>query len=327
MSSFMPIRSYYPNVTATPFAFDRKTRKASGCLYDRTGFKIPSSERFNFSGGKKVGMANPTRIDIPSDVLRLNRKSIYLGHFMGRHYGHFLLETLSATWACRDETFDHYVFHPFIFGSDFPTFAKPIFDALGIDSAKILILQDLHVCFSDMYVPQRLVYSALDPAVHPAMAEVFALIKSKMGCASRQPSNKLYLSRSRLPVSRLRTSLMEELSTEKAFEHLGFETLHPQELNFRSQVHRFHNARVIAGHAGSALHNIVFCQPNVHLIHLCDSRQPRSMSTLQTSCNSLVNATHELVPWSPECPEDSPLKVSCKSKTQPTKRSAASTAA
>ena len=67
----------------------------------------------------------------------------------------------------------------------------------------------------------------------------------------------VFLSRSRLSKAQ-EQRLADPVSIEAIFARHGFEIVHPQEMNFKQQVLMYADADVIAGVAGSALHNSLF---------------------------------------------------------------------
>ena len=97
---------------ATPravVAMPQRKKLIRGCLHDRDGSRCPASQRS--ARGENFILGDPDHIDPHQSARWVPGRSIYLG-ISSRHYGHFLLETLSRFWALeRLGPFDHYVFH------------------------------------------------------------------------------------------------------------------------------------------------------------------------------------------------------------------------
>jgi hypothetical protein len=99
--------------------FGHCTRATIGAIYDRDSNLITLSER---GGGRNTDLV--VGLDPPRIVDRHNLsisnyipgRSLFLGYYMN-HYGHFITETMARFWATNIDTFDHYVFFPFILES------------------------------------------------------------------------------------------------------------------------------------------------------------------------------------------------------------------
>ena len=93
--------------------------------------------------GDYVVSDNPEVIKPQEDLDSLKGRGLYLGHYMGGHYGHFITETLSTFWIFEENpghTFDYFVFHPFVFGLAIPAYVQFCLDRFEIPSKKLRIL-------------------------------------------------------------------------------------------------------------------------------------------------------------------------------------------
>ncbi|SDX72595.1 Protein of unknown function [Allochromatium warmingii] len=70
------------------------------------------------------------------------------------------------------------------------------------------------------------------------------------------PSRKVYISRSRW--KNKSRDLMNREEVEKVFADGGFDIVSPEDLSFQDQLKVFASAKILAGEAGSGLHNVVF---------------------------------------------------------------------
>jgi capsular polysaccharide biosynthesis protein len=210
---------------------------------------------------------------------------------MGRHYGHFLLESLSATWSARLVAgVDHYVFHPFIFGAGVLPFAAALLEPQGIDLSKLVIL-DGPKRFERIVVPDRM--TKINYQIHCGMRNVYAAIQNFVGNDPASP-RRVFVSRARLSPKRGRVNNPE---AELLFAERGFVIVHPQELAIGEQVRLWSGCDVLAGFSGSGMHNTVFCRPGTRVIELLDrhGREWPGLSTQQL-CNGLARVETINVP-------------------------------
>jgi capsular polysaccharide biosynthesis protein len=276
---------------ATSFVYRKSDRSIWGCLYSATGEKIAASERFGGQFGDRAIARNPERTEIDQALPVLAGTSMYLGHWMGRHYGHFLLETLSAAWAVRQiADVDHFVFHPFLpeFGTDIPPYATPFLEPQGVDMDKLVIL-DGSKRLERVAIPERL--TKINYQIHRRMRDVYAAIREHAGVDPDSP-RRVFLSRARLPANRQRIS---EPAVEDLFRARGFAIVHPQELPIDEQVRIWAGCDVLAGFSGSGMHNAVFCRPETRVIDLLDRSGSGGLRTQQL-CNLLAGVNAIRVP-------------------------------
>lgn len=87
----------------------------------------------------------------------------------------------------------------------------------------------------------------------------------------KKNGRKLYISRRNLNISY--RELVNWREIEKLFESYGFDLVHPQEMSIKDQIELFSQAEVLAGEAGSGLHNCVFSPEGVKIINIQSGRQ------------------------------------------------------
>jgi len=98
------------------------------------------------------------------------------------------------------------------------------------------------------------------------------------------PSKRIFISRSKLDKSGVDSrSLSNRETIESIFKSFGFEIFHPEKHSVEKQINMFRNADLVAGEAGSGLHNSVFMKPGGTIINLQSSRQEHLIQS------SLVN--------------------------------------
>ncbi len=86
-----------------------------------------------------------------------------------------------------------------------------------------------------------------------------------------RPERRLFVSRMHL--AKQTRSLINREEVESLFRKSGFETIYPEQMSLREQVAVFSNAAVIAGEAGSGMHNSIFAPAGAATIVLQSARQ------------------------------------------------------
>jgi capsular polysaccharide biosynthesis protein len=291
------LRTAPPRITvaqdafASGFRHDQETGACAGCLYDVDGRRIDSSERVGGIGGDRAPTDNPPWLERP-DAPVLAGRSLYLGSFIAQ-YGHFIVESLSAAWALkRVGPVDHFVFHSFVFGDEMPAYARSMLSVLGVAPERVQVLTE-PVGFEEVLAPDRL--TVLNQDSHVLMRETYRELAAHYGA---EGPRRLYLSRSRLHQDRRR--LENEAEIDAVAAEAGYAVVHPQELPIETQMRLYGACEVMAGLAGSALHNVVFCRPGVRLINLCDARSRGGVQRTQAICNLLAEAEVAVVPFHDE---------------------------
>ena len=288
-----PIQEKYTNAFATAHDVSGAERPylMSGCLYDQHGVKIDLSERY-CDTVDAYQLNNPQTASCDKDAPELVGRSIYLGHLM-KHYGHFLLETLSTFWALlEEEQYDYYVFHPFEGAESLPAFAVPIFQAFSIPVNKIHII-DRPVKFTEVDVPARLV--KLNQSVDPHMRRVYARL---VECST--PSyfgDSIYLSRVKNSQRKLGRSIINEPFIERLFRNAGFAVVYPEDYTVFQQISFIRSAKRIAGLSGTALHNVIFMSETAELLEIGDLRTGNEQLPMQVICNDLANVSSRFIPF------------------------------
>ncbi len=103
---------HVPHATVTPAAMNRAGRFHLGAVYDSAGVLMESSLRVPDKYRARDPQSLPAALAGRTVEQHLPR-AIYLGHAF-THFGHFMLETVSALYWARDLDRDvTLLFHPF----------------------------------------------------------------------------------------------------------------------------------------------------------------------------------------------------------------------
>lgn len=104
--------------------------------------------------------------------------------------------------------------------------------------------------------------------LHPAMELMIDDLVARCRLRERSPGMpRIFLSRSRLPKSNDQR-VQDPKLIDEVFLRYGFSLVHPQELGFVQQMLMYADADIIAGVAGSALHNSMFQKKRGRIISI-----------------------------------------------------------
>lgn len=271
--------------------------KLKGCVYRRDGTKVRLSERLGGVMGDYVVSDNPDVIATQGCVETLEGRGLYLGHYMGDHYGHFITETLSTFWIFEghpSETFDYFLFHPFVFGEAIPSYVQFCLDHFGISAEKIIFVGSRALSFVELLVPERLF--RLNHSADPQSRWTYQQI-AQAARPPAIPSPQLYLSRRRFSRTNFERVVANEVEMEREFESRGFRVLYPETMSFEDQIALYSRADQVAGISGSGLHNSLFMQPEATVIELGDPRYLGEPAPSQALCNRVSGVRTAFVPF------------------------------
>lgn len=193
----------------------------------------------------------------PGPVERRAGTWVFLGSLF-RHFGHFLLEGLSRTWALGTLPDDL----PLVcYDASLSDWQWELLGRLGVDPDRLLLLE-VPTRFERLVVPSA-AYD-LHVGAAPQITSTWSAVRDDVP----PHGDPVYLSRSRFADNR---SLVNEHAVEALFARAGFEVLHPQELSISEQVARASAAPVVAGSAGSAMYLGAFQAPRQRRLVLTPS--------------------------------------------------------
>lgn len=255
-STFGRVSTDSPGVTVCVGYFDPHFNGVYGL--DSNLFECSALVR----GQHRTHFNSPLRVDVQKDCNTIPT-CIYGGILFGRHFGHFLTETMSRLWWLMDSALSADSDVPILFRlagrnrhdrCEMAAFATSVLRKLGI-SERVLIPTE-PVTVEECIIPHAAIVNN-----HSVHVEYITLMRELGGrllngnvCSTGRGSRKLYLSRSRLP-ARTR-KLANEKQLEVILRRAGYDIVHPQELRIEEQVRLFHEAKEVVGPIGSAFHNL-----------------------------------------------------------------------
>lgn len=286
----------YPQAMIYYTSVDRQKKTFKGGVYSKSGELIAASTRQEMAhtGMQPFPQLDPLQIPENRDKpdKHLSGRYLYLGYYT-KHFGHFLLETLSRLWAAENNNqYDGYVFNDFVIQGDdgkLTTFANYCFSQLGIPMDKLIFLKE-DTSFDYLDVPKAGFY--IGNKAHPNQINVYRKINRYLS-DTNLATEKVYLSRANL--NKKKRSVVNEKHIEGIFKDAGFLIVHPQELTFDEQMQLYSKTKVLAGLEGSALHNSVFMPSGGQVINLCSPRCPNGIKSNQQLCNDLAGQQSLLI--------------------------------
>lgn len=219
------------------------------CLYERDGRRIDAT--MHLREGRPLRRVTP-RIEPPRDPAVIEEPVVYGGH-LPKHFGHFLLESLSRLWAypCLDLGPLPFVHSRTVFHLH----ERELLEAALVPHGASLHALTEPTRLSSVLVPELGVILGED--YHPEMRAVYDTIRDTLigpvGAADETP---VYLSRTRLPTALRATR--NEPALEERLAARGFRIVHPQELPIEEQIRTVARARTVVGLEGTALHLTLF---------------------------------------------------------------------
>ena len=185
---------------------------------------------------------------------------IPLVHPGSQIYGHWLLDLLS-----KIRLFE--MLHPNLKYSialkqNTPDFALNLIHQLLGDQQIIIKINDSHLYRGDIFVVSPFRY-------HDYLQELSCLIRPNVN--QKFGNKKIYITRR--DFDRGYRSLTNRIDVESYFIERGFELFSPETLSIAEQIKIFGEVEILAGEAGSGLHNSILCPKNIKIINIQSSRQ------------------------------------------------------
>jgi capsular polysaccharide biosynthesis protein len=194
----------------------------------------------------------PGLVSLPDRFEVVDETVLFGGHLM-KHYGHFIIESMSRLWARS-----LFAALPMLFTNPRkwrqpPGYGTDVFTALGLEQ-RILLVNEPTI-FRDVVCPGTAFeyrWKAFSVADEPHTAVATALDRISRP-SWRRP---VYLTRSGLSDDLRKSEAEPELESELA--RRGFDIVRPEQLSLGEQISLFEHAPLIAGTLGSALHTALF---------------------------------------------------------------------
>jgi capsular polysaccharide biosynthesis protein len=279
------------HATVTQAVMNRAGRFHLGAVYDSAGalveasLRVPDKYRARDAATLSEALAGRT---VEQHVPR----ALYLGHAF-RHFGHFMLETVSALNWVRDLDPDMpLLFHPFEEGGEnvFTRYPHGIecLKLLGIPPQRV-VMATTDLAVGDLLVAPRAYDMSRGP--HYDFSDIYRSLRdAALRGSEASRANRIYLSRRRLK-GREQRRLVNEAAIERRMKRRGFAVLYPERMSFPDQIRAAAAADILAGIDGSALHLSAFMRPGARML-VMETRRRRNVLKL----NALMRVETIAVP-------------------------------
>lgn len=226
--------------------FNTISREFDGGVVTNEGTHCPLSVQV------KGGYSNKLDNELPPVVNTLKGRYLYAGMMQNRHFGHFLIESLSRLWASTEiNRLDGIVFILRSPEAAIAQFATDIIKLL-IDNVTIYIVRE-PTQFSELIVPEQICQPKQGILTnHPVFGSMFGRLRSKFKALNKKYPSKVYVSRSKLMGNE--GQILAESILEASLVEEGYVVIHPQELNINEQLFYYTNADKLIFADGSAFH-------------------------------------------------------------------------
>lgn len=196
---------------------------------------------------------------VSSDIDYVDEDVVYGGGRRARHFGHFLIETLSRLWYCSEEggRGKRVVFPDVDLGRN-----DRLVDMLvscGIRRDRLVFL-DRPTRFRSVTVPGQSMYLGDGVVNFERSRQIFDRVRDSV---TPDTVDKVYLTRSRLGRSDPSWREVNETMLEDFFRRQGYAVVSPEKLSFGEQVALMAGAKEVACTVGTVSHLLLFCQQNV----------------------------------------------------------------
>jgi hypothetical protein len=193
------------------------------------------------------------------DNISLSQDHYQFGVYGGiifKHYGHFLLETLSRYWYLKDydgDIFFHVSPRTPKFYQEFPVWQKEILEILFKNISRIKIISKI-TRFDKLLIPSPGFIIRKYCAIQQSEA-LKTFSKRVILLDNHKPimTEKIWLSRSSLN----KGLIVGESEFEECLKKEDFLIVQPEKLSITEQVRLYNQAKLICGFAGSAFHTLI----------------------------------------------------------------------
>lgn len=229
-----------------PGLYDLQGRRIAEAAVRTVSPDAPPIRRENLYKGA------PGVVPLPDTFDTVDETVLFGGHLM-KHYGHFVVESMSRLWARN-----LFPALPLLFTSprkwrDPPGYGVQSLAALGLDQRVRLV--DKPTIFRSVVCPGTAFefrWKVFSVADDPHVAVANALERTSQR-SWRRPA---YLTRSGLSDDLRKSDAEPELEHE--LSKRGFDVLRPETLSLSEQISLFEQAPLVVGTLGSALHTALF---------------------------------------------------------------------
>lgn len=191
------------------------------------------------------------------------------------YYYHWIVEVLGRLAMLEMNGIEY----DFLYVPTNKPYAKQTLQLWGIDPSKIIEATDEHIVLADSLIVPSLVSCVVTDGwprlVHYIPEYLVQYIRAKLLHAveqqklSYQFNKKVFISRQ----DASERKILNEDEVFSLFEAQGFQRYYLTKMSVIEQILLFKNAEIIVSSLGSGLTNLIFCNPEVHIIELYQARR------------------------------------------------------
>jgi GT2 family glycosyltransferase len=240
-------------------------------------FKVDSSFRGEIATSQFK--KSPKKSELNGIFVSGDQKSIY---------GHWLIDTLPEYFYLKHRL---NIDIQFLYTQEIPEFVTELFELFEIPISELVslntLVKDTHFrLFKTNTIRDFDFYDFDNFRKHSATK--FELAKSRALESSQCVTfDKIFISRARLPKWGINSRSCENRAgLEGLFKSRGFQVIYPELLPIKDQIRLFASAKLIAGEAGSGLHNSLFSTQGAQILNIQSARQEH---LIQASLGALRN--------------------------------------
>lgn len=185
-------------------------------------------------------------------------------------YGHWLLDIWPRLWSAANILGQNLLNYKICIPKDSPAYAiEAVVKIFNVNKNQFIYFDALtDKLQSDNLIVPSLLHNSY--YFHPLFDNFMQDAAKSLDAMRRAIGRKVYLSRAKyrsrsLSVQRL---IHPENDIETAFASAGYEIVHPEDLSLSEQIALYQECSVVAGEAGSALHNTLFAPSKTVVISL-----------------------------------------------------------
>lgn len=208
--------------------------------------------------------------------ISIDEPVFYLGGT--KEYYHWIIDCLSALSLWKALKLDTEIR---LFVANISRFQRETLKCYGVPDSAIIEINNKHVNFKHIFIPSTLGGGqAWSPPLY--LPELHR--ESTAHITTDKNTKKYYISRSKTK----RRKMNNELGVECFLIEKGFEVLYLEEYSFEEQIKLMKAASIIVSPHGAGLTNIIYCQPQTHIVELLCERYLNRSFYLMSNIGDLL---------------------------------------
>jgi capsular polysaccharide biosynthesis protein len=211
-----------------------------------------NAEGFAFESIPRIQLKHEELMRLKADSLAIDEASTFMPII--NHFGHFL--TQCSPYLSFLSWIDSKTIQTLITNQQLPTYAAELLAIHPATQHMRIISSEQNPIFCKNLIFSQQMWHEWHYASCNAFRFLEDVARIILDTSTIDSPSRIYVSRSRVKTG-LRISVNEE-EVEARLRTKGFHAIHPQDLTLKEAISIFSRADTIIGHAGSAMHNLIF---------------------------------------------------------------------